>query len=87
MPRRGVTGERLIALFLLGACLFVPPWLSVFNRPVQVLGLPLLYVYLFAAWAVLIAMTALIVGFARGDAAFDETPDGGGADASNERED
>jgi hypothetical protein len=87
MPRRGVTGERLIALFLLGACLFVPPWLSVFNRPVQVLGLPLLYVYLFAAWAVLIAMTALIVAFAGGDGAFDETPDGGGADASNERED
>jgi hypothetical protein len=55
------TREHLTALFLLGVLLLVPPFLLVFNRPVQVLGLPLLYLYLFAAWAGLIALVAVVV--------------------------
>jgi hypothetical protein len=55
------TREYLTALFLLGVLLLVPPFLLVFNRPVQVLGLPLLYLYLFAAWAGLIALVAIVV--------------------------
>jgi len=46
----------LIALFLLGTALFNYPLLSLFNLPATVLGVPLLYVYMFGAWGVLIAM-------------------------------
>ena len=60
MLRHDRTREYLIALFLLGVLLLVPPFLLVFNRPVQVLGLPLLYLYLFAAWAGLIALGAVV---------------------------
>ena len=60
MLRHDRTRERLIALFVLGVLLFVPPFLLLFNRPLQVLGVPLLYLYLFAAWTGLIALGALI---------------------------
>lgn len=53
--------ERIVASFLLGCLLFFPPLLVVFNAPVLVLGIPLLYLYLFAAWLTLIAVLAVIV--------------------------
>jgi len=60
MIKRDATHERLVALFALGIVLLVPPVLVVFNRTERVLGVPLLYLYLFSAWAVLIALAALI---------------------------
>ena len=54
------TGERSIALLLLGALAFSPPLLLIFGAEVSVFGIPLLYVYLFAAWAVLIGFAAVI---------------------------
>ena len=59
MPRRGTRGERHLALFLLGLVLLSPPLLSIFDRPGTLFGIPLLYIYLFAAWAALIGLTAL----------------------------
>jgi hypothetical protein len=53
--------ERLIGLFLLGCLLFNFPMLALFNVPATVLGIPLLYTYLFAAWGLLIALVALIM--------------------------
>jgi hypothetical protein len=61
MPRRGLTGERLIGLFLFGLLLLTPPLIGAFNRTTFVGGIPPLYLYLFCAWALLIALTALIV--------------------------
>lgn len=58
MYRKRRNVERQVALFLLGVLMFVPPLLVVFDRPVKVGGIPLLYLYLFAAWSVLIALTA-----------------------------
>lgn len=55
------SGERLVALFLLGVLLLTPPFLLLFNRPVTFVGFPLLHLYLFAVWAVLIALAALVV--------------------------
>lgn len=52
--------DRLIGLFVLGVVLFNPPILSLFGGA-TVLGWPLLYVYLFAVWAGLIAAVAAIV--------------------------
>jgi hypothetical protein len=55
------TRELLIALFLLGVLLFAPPLLLVFNSATRILGIPTLYLYLFAVWATLIALIALAV--------------------------
>ena len=53
--------KRLIGLFLLGYLLFCPPIISLFNLPRMVLGIPLLYGYIFSAWVLLIVLVALIV--------------------------
>ncbi|THF60529.1 hypothetical protein [Pseudothauera rhizosphaerae] len=59
--RRGLAGQRLVAAFLAGTLLFNYPVLSLFDRLETAFGLPLLYVYVFAAWAVLIALIAWVV--------------------------
>jgi len=61
MMRNSVEGQRLVALFLLGCLLFNYPLLSLFAGPAEVVGMPLLYVYLFVAWAVLIVLIAVVV--------------------------
>jgi len=61
MLRPGRTRELLIALFLLGALVFAPPLLIIFNKATRILGIPALYFYLFAVWAALIALVALAV--------------------------
>ena len=54
-------GQRLVALFILGCLLFNYPVLSLFNVANEVFGVPLLYAYIFAAWALLVALMALAV--------------------------
>ncbi len=61
MTRSSMTSERLASLFLLGVLLFNPPLLSIFDFPDYVLGIPVLYIYLFTAWAVLVVLMALTV--------------------------
>ena len=56
-----VKGQRLVALFLLGCLLFNYPLLDLFAGPGEVFGIPLLYVYVFAAWALLLALMAVVV--------------------------
>lgn len=55
-------GQRLVALFFLGVVLFNHPILSLFNQPVLVAGLPLLFLYLFAVWCGLIVLIGLTTG-------------------------
>ena len=61
MRRPGIRGQRLIAVFLFGCLLFNYPLLSLFNIDYRLFGIPVLYVYMFAAWGVLIALTAAVV--------------------------
>ena len=61
MPKRGLRGQRLVSLFLLGVALFNFPILALFNVPATLFGVPVLYVYLFSAWAVLIALMYLVI--------------------------
>ncbi|MGZ8201969.1 MAG: hypothetical protein ACXWUB_01860 [Burkholderiales bacterium] len=61
MNDSSLKGQRLIALFLLGCLLFNYPLFALFAGPAAVLGIPVLYVYLFFAWALLIALMALVV--------------------------
>jgi hypothetical protein len=56
-----VKSQRLAALFLLGVVLFNYPVLALFNRAADVLGIPVLYAFIFGAWAALIGLLALIV--------------------------
>ena len=58
----GRKSERLVALAFLGLLLFNYPLLSLFSsEDDRVLGVPLLYAYLFTSWALLIALMALVV--------------------------
>ena len=61
MSKPNAKGQRLVALFLLGNVIFNYPLLALFNRPVSVAGIPLLYLYVFGAWALLIALLAVTV--------------------------
>lgn len=59
MLRRTVRRDRMIGLFVLGAVLFNPPILNLFGG--TFFGWPTLYVYLFTAWALVIAGIAIAV--------------------------
>ena len=63
MSGPSLRNERMGGLFLLGLYAINPPLLGVFDagESVMVFGVPLLYVYLFLAWAVLIALMALVL--------------------------
>jgi len=63
--------ELVVACFLLfGACL-VWPLLAIANRPVLLLGVPALVLYLFAVWA---GMVAVLVVLARRLRSHEEEP-------------
>ncbi|HEY8244412.1 MAG TPA: hypothetical protein VII68_13185 [Casimicrobiaceae bacterium] len=53
-------GHRFVALCMLGILLFNYPILALFNVSGRVLGVPLLYAYVFIAWAALIALMAWV---------------------------
>ncbi len=61
MTRSAHPTQRLVALFLAGLLLFNYPLLAAFSRAEFVFGIPVLYAYLFAAWALLIGLLALVV--------------------------
>ena len=61
MPKSSRRGQRLVGLFLLGCLLFNYPMLALFNVRATLFGVPLLYAYLFAAWALLIALVAYVM--------------------------
>jgi hypothetical protein len=54
-------GQRLIGLCLLGFVLFNYPILALFNLPTSLFGIPVLYAWIFFAWAVLIAAMAWVI--------------------------
>jgi len=62
MQRTRLTRQRLTTLAFLGVLLFFSPLAHLFDRPLAVLGIPLPYLYLFGAWALLIALSAWIIG-------------------------
>ncbi len=60
MTRDKINGRRLVGLFLLGMLLFNFPLLHLFNRPKLALGIPVLYLYLFIAWSLIIFLILMI---------------------------
>ena len=57
----GLKGQRLIALFLLGCLLLNYPLFSLFAGSAHLFGVPVLYIYVFFVWALLIALMAAVV--------------------------
>lgn len=57
----GLGAQRLLALFFAGLSLFNFPLLALWDRDVLIFGMPLFPVALFALWALLIALLALIL--------------------------
>ncbi|HEU4514962.1 MAG TPA: hypothetical protein VFR87_17760 [Nocardioidaceae bacterium] len=55
------TRTRLVVLAVLAFALFNYPLLRVFDQDVIVLGVPLVWLYVFVSWAVLIVLVALTV--------------------------
>ena len=60
MNRFERTGQRFIALCMLGMVLFNYPILALFNVWGTLFGVPVLYAYIFIAWAALIALMAYV---------------------------
>jgi len=71
MPREARHRDRLVGLFGLGLVLFNPPVLGLFAGA-TLFGWPLLFVYLFCAWAALTVMVALTVERSRVRSPFEE---------------
>ncbi len=53
-------GQRFVALCMLGILLFNYPILALFNVSGTLFGVPVLYAYMFIAWAAMIAVMAWI---------------------------
>ncbi len=58
-------GGRLAALFLAGLVLFNYPILSLFNLDITLMGMPLLYLYIFGCWCLIIGLMILITDTGR----------------------
>jgi hypothetical protein len=65
MTPDSLRSRRLIFLFLVGAVLFNYPVLSIFNLPAAVNGVPLLFLYLYAAWAAVTLLLFVVTRFTR----------------------
>jgi len=61
MNRLRRSGEWSVVLFVLALLAFNPPILSIFSVPDLIFGIPLLYLYIFMAWAGAIALMAFNV--------------------------
>ena len=59
MLRRTARRDRLVGLFVAGALLLNPPILNLFGG--TFFGWPVLYLYLFAVWGLLIAGVAFAI--------------------------
>jgi hypothetical protein len=58
-PKR--KGERLISLLIVGIILLNFPLLSVFSKTYLLLGFPILFLYLFITWGVIIGAIVLVL--------------------------
>lgn len=61
MNKPNIKIQRLAVLFVLGSLLFNYPLLALFNRSLLLGSVPLLYVYIYGAWALLIGLLVLLI--------------------------
>ncbi len=61
MARRTKRAERLLALFIIGVLLLNFPILRQFSQDGLLFGVPILYLYIFVVWLLLIIVTAYTI--------------------------
>ena len=61
MRKPSLRAYRIVSLFLLACLLFNYPILALFNVGANTAGVPVLYVYLFVAWGLVIALAAIVI--------------------------
>jgi hypothetical protein len=61
VPNERLTSARLVALAALALLLFGFPFVAVLDGATLVLGVPVLWAYLFAVWGLVIALVAWVV--------------------------
>ena len=64
---------RLIALFFAGLVVFNYPLLSLFNNDTTVIGIPLLFLFIFSAWCLIIGLIAMTTDTRRDSLSDDQT--------------
>lgn len=62
MTNNGLRGEKLLWIFCLALLLISYPILTIFNVRVMVWGIPLLYMYIFLAWLLIIVFIFMVIG-------------------------
>jgi len=58
MRRLALIKQRLVAIFFCGVLLLYSPIISLFDQANLWFGIPVLYIYLFTIWAILIILMA-----------------------------
>lgn len=58
MDRRG---QRLAVVFVVGLLVFNYPLMSLASSDTTLFGIPVLYLYLFGSWALIVGTMALII--------------------------
>jgi len=59
--KQRIKEQRLLILFFVGMFVFNFPALSVLNRNAMFANIPVLYLYIFIAWLVLVGLMAWVV--------------------------
>ena len=59
MSDLNLTKARALALFFFAVLAFSPALLAIFSRPVFLFGVPMLYLYLFGVWGLVVAFVGL----------------------------
>lgn len=70
-----------VGIFLLGCVLFSNPLLALFNYKVLVLGVPMLFLYIFTAWVLLILLVVRVTKIKSRPVLFRPAQDAGDSDS------
>lgn len=81
--RRARLGDLIYAAPFIGALLLLSPMARAFAKPVTIAGTPLIVVYVFLVWALLIAAAALLARATRSQAAQPGRGDPAASDEDN----
>jgi hypothetical protein len=61
MRKPSLRAYRIVSVFLFACLLFNYPMLALFNVGATAAGVPVLYAYLFIAWAITIVAAAIVI--------------------------
>lgn len=61
MKRKTITSQQLILIFVVGCLLLNYPLLSIFSHARLLAGIPVLFLYVFTVWLLLLLLTAIVL--------------------------